>query len=403
LRVVAHGTGAGREEGAIVDTPIAEAWDDPTPTSETVERERPKKKLGWRIAQIAFSIALTVGIFVFAIPKLADYSAAWHAVTRMSPAKLAILVGAMVFNLVTYWWQNMASMRGLGFFQAAVNNQTTTSVADTVPGGGYLAVGVGYTMYRSWGFSNSAIALSAAVTGIWNILMKLGLPVIALAVLAVTGSASASLVAASLIGLGVLVAAIVLLGLVLWKKELARKIGEGLGRFASAIRKLLRKPPVKDWGEAAVRFRHDTIELVAQRWVQLTLTTIVSHLALFMVLLLALRFVGVSQSEVSWAQALGVFAFGRLLTALPLTPGGLGLVELSYIGGLILAGRAHTDVPPDVFRAQVAGAVLLFRALTYGVQIPLGAFAYLIYRAKSSWRRPADSIRAEREAQPVAG
>jgi uncharacterized membrane protein YbhN (UPF0104 family) len=32
--------------------------------------------------------------------------------------------------------------------------------------------------------------------------------------------------------------------------------------------------------------------------------------------------------------------------------------------------------------------VLLFRALTYGVQIPLGGVAYLIYRAKSSWRHP---------------
>src|SRR5207244_2787375 len=71
------------------------------------------------------------------------------------------------------------------------------------------------------------------------------------------------------------------------------------------------------------------------------------------------------------------------------TPGGLGLVEFTYIGGIILAGRGRTDVSPDIFHAQVAGAVLLFRALTYGVQIPLGGFAYLIYRATSSWRHPA--------------
>ncbi len=351
--------------------------------------KKPPRKLGWRIAQIVFSVALTVGIFAFAIPKLADYSAAWRAITRMTWLTLVVLVAAMVFNLVTYWWQNMASMVGLGFFQAAVNNQTTTSVADTVPGGGYLAVGVGYTMYRSWGFSNSAIALSAAVTGIWNILMKLGLPLIALALLAVTGRASTSLVLTSLVGLTILIGAIVLLSLVLWKKELAQRIGTGLGRIASALRKILRKPPVQDWGEAAVRFRHQTIELVARRWAQLTITTIVSHLALYLVLLLALRFVGVSEREVTWAQVLGVFAFGRLLTALPLTPGGLGLVEFTYIGGIILAGRGRTDVSPDIFHAQVAGAVLLFRALTYGVQIPLGGFAYLIYRAKSSWRHPS--------------
>ena len=371
----------------MVDTPITES-SDPLVVMSAASK-KPPRKLAWRIAQIVFSVALTVGIFAFAIPKLADYSAAWRAITRMTWLTLVVLVAAMVFNLVTYWWQNMASMVGLGFFQAAVNNQTTTSVADTVPGGGYLAVGVGYTMYRSWGFSNSAIALSAAVTGIWNILMKLGLPLIALALLAVTGRASTSLVLTSLVGLTILIGAIVLLSLVLWKKELAQRIGAGLGRIASAVRKILRKPPVQDWGEAAVRFRHQTIELVARRWAQLTITTIVSHLALYLVLLLALRFVGVSEREVTWTQVLGVFAFGRLLTALPLTPGGLGLVEFTYIGGIILAGRGRTDVSPDIFHAQVAGAVLLFRALTYGVQIPLGGFAYLIYRAKSSWRHPA--------------
>jgi uncharacterized membrane protein YbhN (UPF0104 family) len=35
----------------------------------------------------------------------------------------------------------------------------------------------------------------------------------------------------------------------------------------------------------------------------------------------------------------------------------------------------------------VVAAVLLFRVLTYGIQIPIGGFTYLIWRAKSSWRR----------------
>ncbi|HEX2424601.1 MAG TPA: lysylphosphatidylglycerol synthase domain-containing protein [Actinomycetota bacterium] len=108
----------------------------------------------------------------------------------------------------------------------------------------------------------------------------------------------------------------------------------------------------------------EIIELVRGRWLALTATTILSHLALWLVLLLALRHVGVSESEISTVQVLGVFAFGRLISALPVTPGGVGVVELTYIGGLVLAGRAHADVPLDAFRAQVAAAVLVFRALT---------------------------------------
>src|SRR5436190_10232303 len=115
-------------------------------------------------------------------------------------------------------------------------------------------------MYRSWGFSGAAIALSVAVTGIWNIFMKLGLPAVALALLALTGHASTSLVLASLIGVAILLGAIVLFGLVLWKKELARRIGAAVGRAVSAIRRIARRGPVGDWGDRAVRFRHETIE-----------------------------------------------------------------------------------------------------------------------------------------------
>jgi uncharacterized membrane protein YbhN (UPF0104 family) len=342
-----------------------------------------------RIVQVVVSVALVVAIFAYAIPKLADYSKVWDSVTQMTWLEILSLVVVTAFNLLTYWWQNMASIPGLGLWQAAVNNQTTTSVADTIPGGGYLAVGLGYAMYRSWGFSGSAIALSVAVTGIWNVFMKLGLPVIALAILAVEGKASGGLVVGAAVGVAVLAVAVALFALVLWKKAFARRIGDALGGGLSFVRRLVRKPAVSDFGEVAVRFRRRTIDLVAGRWVALTLTTVVSHLALYLVLLLALRHVGVSDQEIGWAQVLGVFAFGRLVTALPLTPGGIGVVELSYIGGLILAGRGHADISPELFRAQVAAAVLVFRTLTYGIQIPLGGVTYLVWRAKSSWRRPA--------------
>ena len=95
-------------------------------------------------------------------------------------------------------------------------------------------------------------------------------------------------------------------------------------------------------------------------------------------LLLALRFVGVGADQVSWAEALAVFAFARLLTAIPFTPGGLGVVELALITGLSAAGGA---------RANVAAAVLIFRALTYVLPIPIGPVTYIVWRRKRSWLR----------------
>ena len=336
-----------------------------------------------RVVQAVLSLVIVVGIFVYAIPKIADYSAVWATLRDMTWLELASLVAATIFNLFTYWLQNMSALAGLKLGRSAILTQTTTSVANTLPAGGAVAVGLTYTILGSWGFPPGAISLYVLVTGVWNVFMKLGLPVISLGLLAATGRLTSALVLAAAIGVVLLLTAVAMFALMLWKKEFARTIGDRLGRLVSFSSKIVRRPPVTGWGEAAVRFRKQTIRLVVRRWVQLTLTTILSHLALYFVLLLSLRHVGVSEHEVSALQVLAVFAFGRLISALPITPGGLGIVELGYIGGLVAAGGNHP---------QVVAAVLLFRALTYGIQIPLGGFTYMIWRAKKGWRaEPAAS------------
>ena len=355
-----------------------------------------KKRKPWVTAiQVLVSVAIVAAVFVYAIPKFADYSKVWAAISNMSIGQLLVLVGVTVLNIVTYWPQMVAAMPGLTLGQAAVNNQSSTTVANTVPGGGFIANGIAFTMYRSWGFTNSAIGLSLLLSAIWNSFVKLSFPIIAVVFLVFMGSRTATLLIPALFGLAALIGVVLLFALTLWKKVFARSIGRGLGRAATAVRRLFRKAPAQGWDEAAVRFRKQTIRVVSKRWPALTASTVVSHVALFSVLLLSLRFAGVTASEVSWAQVFGVFAFGRLLTALPLTPGGLGVVEFAYIAGLVLAGRDHATVPLPEFKAQVAAGVLMFRALTYGAQIPLGAITYVIWQRKKSWRKPVPAHEPE--------
>ena len=47
------------------------------------------------------------------------------------------------------------------------------------------------------------------------------------------------------------------------------------------------------------------------------------------------------------------------------------------------------------------GAVLLFRALTYGLQVPLGGFTYIIWRRKKSWFKTPPDLEPSEE-HPVA-
>jgi putative heme transporter len=83
--------------------------------------------------------------------------------------------------------------------------------------------------------------------------------------------------------------------------------------------------------------------------------------------------VGLSQSQVPWQTCLAAFAFVRLLTVLPVTPGGAGIAELGLVG-ILAAGTDHRVA------VQVTAAVLLFRAVTYLAPIPTGAVACLAWR-----------------------
>ena len=70
--------------------------------------------------------------------------------------------------------------------------------------------------------------------------------------------------------------------------------------------------------------------LISVRGWRVTAATAASHLLLWLVLLACLRSIGLSQAEVPWQTSLAAFAFVRLLTVLPATPGGAGITESAW-------------------------------------------------------------------------
>jgi uncharacterized membrane protein YbhN (UPF0104 family) len=333
-------------------------------------RPPPPRRLR-RVLRGALSLAVVVAIFVGILPQVADLSEVWRAVTAMTGLELATVGAAAAWNLYSYWLVQVSALPGLRVGQAAVVTQSSTAVANTVPAGAAVGVGIVYAMYASWGFSRSAITLSLLLTGIWNNFAKVGMPLVALALLALQGDATTALVGAALVGVGALVVTLVGFGLVLRSDRLARSVGSAAQRVASAALALVRRGPVSGWDEGAVRFRSETAGLLRRRAAALTAATLVSHLSLYLVLVVALRAVGVSETGVGAVEVLGAFAFVRLASALPVTPGGIGVVELGLTAALVVAGGNEELV--------VAG-VLVYRALTYLFPIPFGALTYLWWR-----------------------
>jgi uncharacterized protein (TIRG00374 family) len=131
--------------------------------------------------------------------------------------------------------------------------------------------------------------------------------------------------------------------------------------------------PVLWGGENFERFRRDTVDLLRRRWHLLTLASYVGTLTVFLVLLLSLRACGVPGSEVSLVEAFAAWSLARLLGSIPITPGGIGVVELSLTGALLGFGGSN---------AGVVAAVLLYRFLTVIPTVALGLVASTVVRRR---------------------
>jgi uncharacterized membrane protein YbhN (UPF0104 family) len=257
--------------------------------------------------------------------------------------------------------------------EAAVVNLGSNAVANTLPAGGALAMGVSWAMLSSWGVSTAQYVLYTLVSGIWNVFARLGLPVLALLVLATATRPGAGLITAAAVGLLLLAALAAGLGLLVRSEAFAFRAGRALQYGAVTACRLARRKATFDIPGSLLGFRRQAGALIGARGWRITVATAAANLTLWLVLLACLRGVGLSQAQVSWQTSLAAYAFVRLLTVLPITPGGLGITELGLIG-ILAVGAGHQAT------AQITAAVLLYRAVTYLPPIPLGAIACLAWR-----------------------
>jgi putative heme transporter len=238
----------------------------------------------WRKAVRAFiSVAVVVAIFVFAIPKFASYSHVGPILEGLSAVQIGWLLLTQFLSRAAYWTVYMAALPGLGFWPSAVLIQTNSAVASVLPAGGAFAVGITYEMLGSWGFSNASITELIGVSGLWNFGVKLTMPTVSVLVLLATGVKSHQLVVAAAAGLGICLVAVVVIGLVLWREQVASALGRSADKVASAFLRPFRKGPVSSLEPAVVDIRRQTIDVARTRWFWLTCTSILSQLAAFLV------------------------------------------------------------------------------------------------------------------------
>jgi uncharacterized protein (TIRG00374 family) len=350
-----------------------------------------------KIFRTAGSIALVAAIFGFAVPHFASYRSVWASMQAMTWAQVLLVAAAAAASMITTWIMICQVLPSIRLREAAVVNLGSNAVANTLPAGGALAMGVSWAMLSSWGVGTAEYVLYTLVSGIWNVFARLGLPVLALVILATASRPGAGLIAAAAVGLALLAALAAGLGLLMRSESFAVRAGRTLQLVLVTACRVARRPKSFDIPGSLLGFRDRAGALITARGWRITAATAASNLTLWLVLLACLRGMGLSQAQVPWQTSLAAFAFVRLLTVLPITPGGLGITELGLIA--TLAGAGHHD------GVQVTAAVLLYRAVTYLPPIPLGVIACLIWQHAPALIHPklADAGQPAELSPPVPG
>ncbi|HEV3478609.1 MAG TPA: lysylphosphatidylglycerol synthase domain-containing protein [Gaiellaceae bacterium] len=341
----------------------AEAAEPAAPRSLRLPRRRVL------LAVVGFLFALAT--FAYFLPRIADYRDVWDVLRGLSWRWLLALAAAAILNLLTFAPPWMVALPGLGFRRALMLTQASTALSIIVPAGAAVGIAGAYAMLRRWGYAGREIGRAVTVASLWNQFANLSYPIIAVFALTASGGDSPVLATAAFVGVAILGIAIAALAAVLASDRTATDVGDLTARFVSwALGKFGRRPVL--WGGPSFgRFRRDSLELLRRRWHLLTIATYGGTLTIFLVLLVALRACDVPGSEVSVAEAFAAWALARILGSFPITPGGIGVVELGVTGALIGFGGDN---------AGVVAAVLVYRFLTMVPTVGLGLLAAATFR-----------------------
>jgi len=331
--------------------------------------------------QAVVGIGLAVALLVWGLPYFAKttWVDIWDVIETIPLSHAVGFQLLMLAGLWCYTFTFTGSLPGLTHSKALVVNLCGSSVSNLLPGGGAVGLAATYAICRSWGFSRRATSTSVVVTGVWNVLARIALPVIAIAVLwftgvALPGSLTDLAVAGMVTGLAILGALIAIIA----SERAAQAIGRGLDAVIGPLVRRRRPESTMLISDLVTDLRGRIKHVVGRGWWSMTLGMIGFFGAYFVLFVLIMRSTGVT---LPLNLLFAAYAIGRLLTTIGITPGGIGVTEVAT--SVVLVG----------WGADTAGAgagLVLFSLFTHLMEVPLGALGWLLWTVSPKTEPPAE-------------
>ena len=308
-------------------------------------------------------LGVAVVVFGFILPQVIDYQQVWDTITSLSAADLLILLAAGLIYYIPEGWLYAVVMPGMSLWRGMKAWVASTGVGSTVPAADLL---VRFGMYRSWGFSIDHSMRGIVLSGAFDWVVKFSIPVIAvigLALFGVEGLGGLDIIAL-IAGALLVVTLVVLVGLVR-SHSFTERVAGIVERTANSALRRFKQPERDDIAPRVIGFRDDGVEIARTRGVWAFLASALGKLWQYVMLVLALRMVGLDESVLSLGEIFVVWAIVLLITMIPITPGGIGIAEFFYIWLL-------TQIAGQDFANTIAAGVMLYRVVQWALPIPVG-------------------------------
>ncbi len=333
----------------------------------------PKAKFGkQQIIGTIITLVVLIVVFAVVLPQFGDYAAAWTAIQGMTSAQLGLIVAATVGLILFFVFPYTAAMPELAYGHGFKTRQTSFMISNVIPAGGAFGLAVQFAMMTSYGYRATPTTATIGITGVWNTLVTLSLPLVAIILLALTGQNGAGETTAVIFAAILVVVMIGGFALILRDEGFARRIGGWGNAIIGWGARVIKKDIAFDAVDAIVEFRAGIIDVVRDRWLLITVANVGQQLIQFSILYFAVvALQGGFGGPITPTECLAAFAIGRLATFIPIPPGGLGTTD-AIISGMLATFGMHQD--------SALAATLVWRAATYFPQVFIGLITFLMWR-----------------------
>jgi len=334
-----------------------------------VARPARRRRVPWiRVLQVVGGLGLAVGLLGWALPYFAHttWADVW-AVLRGIPATTAFgLFLIMVLGLWLYTFTFTGSIPHLPHVKAFIVNICGSAVGNLLPAGGAAGAAATYKQLRSWGYPRRAISTSLIVTGVWNIMARLLLPIIGIGLMIFfAGDLNPAVMRAAAIGAvgGIIVLAVFIT--MLASETACRAIGRWLERTFRFLPFVRNAEP--RLGQHVLDQRHQTIAVVRHGWLSMSFGLVGFFGMNYLLFWFCQNTVGV---QFPFPYMFFAFALSRLLTSVTVTPGGVGVSETG-VAALLVGWGANP--------AQATAGVVLYSLYVHFLEVPLGALGWVAW------------------------